>query len=337
MTRAAQKAEEKHYVRAFLEGLTDYTSVEAGERPDFMVRRTAGPDIALEVTEYHQDAEGLVGIPRSAVEARWWKELEPLLEVERRTRPALKDVIVHLQFNGPELPKKGLHRELARELARLVESVALHAGAHDIEVVFAPRATIAVVGSWMGGCLFLAEEDWAEASKCLSMLRVSRRPGLTGLPWTCLNVAAAWVGASENEFRRILDGKAAKAQTYTLGGAPLWLLIVCEVHGDVQSHIFPRTDFDLAQLAVSIQATRFDFQHGPFSQVWLFSAFGGGRLRLHPPQEPEPPHWDVAVAAYYIWEQEGRPHGRDKEHWYKALAQLESRTAHGSGTAEARP
>jgi Protein of unknown function (DUF2934) len=34
-------------------------------------------------------------------------------------------------------------------------------------------------------------------------------------------------------------------------------------------------------------------------------------------------HTDIAVAAYYLWEQEGRPHGRDKEHWYKALAQLQ--------------
>jgi hypothetical protein len=34
-------------------------------------------------------------------------------------------------------------------------------------------------------------------------------------------------------------------------------------------------------------------------------------------------HEEVAVAAYYLWEQEGQPHGRDKEHWQKALAQLQ--------------
>ena len=28
------------------------------------------------------------------------------------------------------------------------------------------------------------------------------------------------------------------------------------------------------------------------------------------------------VAAYYIWEKEGYPHGRDLEHWYQASAQL---------------
>jgi hypothetical protein len=35
-----------------------------------------------------------------------------------------------------------------------------------------------------------------------------------------------------------------------------------------------------------------------------------------------PPLEEVAVAAYYIWEQEGRPHGQDREHWRTALAQL---------------
>ncbi len=30
----------------------------------------------------------------------------------------------------------------------------------------------------------------------------------------------------------------------------------------------------------------------------------------------------VREAAYYIWEQEGRPHGMDFEHWVKAKAEL---------------
>lgn len=55
------------------------------------------------------------------------------------------------------------------------------------------------------------------------------------------------------------------------------------------------------------------------------------------PLEDEDPHWvdsmlqatglrespeRVAVAAYYLWEQEGRPHGRDQEHWQQASEQL---------------
>jgi hypothetical protein len=322
MTTEIQKEKEERCVKAFLAGLTDYTSIECRERPDFVVRRDTASDFALEVTEYHQEVEDL-GIPTSAFEARWWKELEPLLEQERKARPTLEDVVAHLQFHGPELPKKGVQPKLASELVRLVERVASEVMVQDIEVVFATRDTIATVGTNWGDCLFLANEDWPLASRCLNMLRVSRRTGLKGLPWICQNVAAAWIAPSEDEFRRVLEGKALKAQGYSLGGRPLWLLIVCEVHGDLQSHVFPRNDFDLAQLEETLQATGFDFQHSPFNEVWLFSAFSGTRLRLYPVGDSQPCHEDIEVAAYYIWEKEGRPHGRDKEHWYKALAQLQ--------------
>jgi hypothetical protein len=30
---------------------------------------------------------------------------------------------------------------------------------------------------------------------------------------------------------------------------------------------------------------------------------------------------DIATRAYYIWESEGRPEGRDQEHWFRALAE----------------
>jgi len=33
-------------------------------------------------------------------------------------------------------------------------------------------------------------------------------------------------------------------------------------------------------------------------------------------------HDRIAVAAYYLWQQEGCPHGRDKEHWAKAVESL---------------
>ena len=32
----------------------------------------------------------------------------------------------------------------------------------------------------------------------------------------------------------------------------------------------------------------------------------------------------VKVAAYYIWEKEGRPNGEDQRHWYLAIAELSS-------------
>lgn len=32
----------------------------------------------------------------------------------------------------------------------------------------------------------------------------------------------------------------------------------------------------------------------------------------------------ISVRAYQIWEQQGRPHGRDREHWLQAVTELEA-------------
>ena|ERR1700730_7451973 len=42
-------------------------------------------------------------------------------------------------------------------------------------------------------------------------------------------------------------------------------------------------------------------------------------------RKPMPPHTEIALAAYHIWDEEGRPHGRDREHWRRALEQLRRR------------
>jgi hypothetical protein len=48
---------------------------------------------------------------------------------------------------------------------------------------------------------------------------------------------------------------------------------------------------------------------------WLAELLWGQGLR-------EPPHEQVARVAYALWEREGRPHGRDQEHWQRAVDQL---------------
>jgi len=40
------------------------------------------------------------------------------------------------------------------------------------------------------------------------------------------------------------------------------------------------------------------------------------------PSVPRPSHDEIAAAAYLIWIKEGRPHGRDREHWFQAETQL---------------
>jgi hypothetical protein len=206
--------------------------------------------------------------------------VEPVLDRERRARPSLQDIQVSLGFTDRKLPRTSEHAALARELVRVVEVVAPHPmlSAHGMDVVFLPRDTILRAGSQFYDVIFLATEDWPQASKHLSWLKVSRWWGLTWPPWQCPDITCAWLGPEVEELRRVLEGKASKARNYNLGGSPLWLLVVCEVSGDLQSHIFPR----LAELLTGLQETGFDFPGGPFSEVWLLSAFGGGRLRLHP-------------------------------------------------------
>src|SRR5262245_14739502 len=103
MTRPAKKDYERRLVSRFLEGHIPYNALEESERPDFRVRRADG-DIALEVTGYHaQRPEGGSGVPRVAVEARWWRELWPRVDLERKARPKLEDVQVRFGFDDSKL------------------------------------------------------------------------------------------------------------------------------------------------------------------------------------------------------------------------------------------
>jgi hypothetical protein len=44
---------------------------------------------------------------------------------------------------------------------------------------------------------------------------------------------------------------------------------------------------------------------------------------------------EIALCAYLIWEREGRPPGREKEHWLQAETQLLACRAHDGWTSEA--
>jgi len=49
------------------------------------------------------------------------------------------------------------------------------------------------------------------------------------------------------------------------------------------------------------------------------------------PATPE----EIAYCAYLIWEKEGRPPGREKEHWLQAETQLLACRAHDGWTGKA--
>jgi len=43
---------------------------------------------------------------------------------------------------------------------------------------------------------------------------------------------------------------------------------------------------------------------------------------------------EIAVCAYLIWEKEGRPKGREREHWLQAETQLLATRAHDGWTGD---
>lgn len=289
MTRLSKKEHEKRLATRFLEDWLPDCSLDESESPDFRLRCPEG-DIALEVTEYHaQAAEGVTGKPRLEVEVRWWRYIEPTVNSERKAR-SLRHIQAHLRFADRHLPGKAQGPAIAREL---VGAIAAAAADHrftgtEAMVEFAPRAQLESFGDFEDGTVFLPQEDWPEVAQRLESLIVSRHI-LEWPSWDCQNASAAWVGPDVAEFKRILENKTEAAGKYTLGGLPLWLLIVCdaiddggESKGDLASHIFPRNEAEEDQLDDVLGQTGFDFQAGPFAQVWLFSNFTKERRRLYP-------------------------------------------------------
>ncbi len=47
--------------------------------------------------------------------------------------------------------------------------------------------------------------------------------------------------------------------------------------------------------------------------------------RITAPPRREPTHDEIALCAMNLWEAEGRPQGRDLEHWLQAEARLRQR------------
>jgi hypothetical protein len=73
-------------------------------------------------------------------------------------------------------------------------------------------------------------------------------------------------------------------------------------------------------------ATRIDYRREPpvplgeEARRWIDDLLAGKQLR-----ERCPAHEEIARAAYFLWQREGCPHGRDKEHWRQAIEQLKRR------------
>src|SRR5262249_45448868 len=154
------------------------------------------PNIGLEVTEYHPAPDNAGRCSRVELESRWWKSLELLLERERRARPSLRGVKVHLSFKDPRLPRGKDHPALARQLVGVIEAAATHpnSASHHISVDFASRDVIARLDAYMDDATFLPIEDWPLAVKHLAWLTITRWPSVEWPPMHCQDVATAWIG-----------------------------------------------------------------------------------------------------------------------------------------------
>jgi hypothetical protein len=301
MTRANQTAaEQRHaqrFFRSFFRGEDPGLEFDspAPPAPDVFIRgarlteiagletATETDGLALEVTEYHPAAWGSETFRRTEVDSRWQNELLPLIEAARQASPVARSVAAWLDFKDVRLPKSRDHSRVARALIAAVEAaIPRIPQGRSVRVGFLPRDTVARLPTHDWGWTFLASEDFPDAAQYFNVICLESDPGWHMPFWHCPRMNAGWCAPSADEFGRILDSKARKARKYDAHGRPLWLLIVAELLNDQESHVFPRGQEYLAYLREQVSNTGFDFATGPFQQVWLFSEFTEGKVRLCP-------------------------------------------------------
>ena len=85
---------------------------------------------------------------------------------------------------------------------------------------------------------------------------------ISSRPRKALEKAPSIVSNKKRPADDVFETKAKKAEGYTLGTLPLWLLIVCEslddgdaASGDLASHIFPRNEAEQGQLTDVLRRT----------------------------------------------------------------------------------
>ena len=303
MTRPSQKAAEKHQVESFFRSLLcgNDAGIVVDSRdppePDNIVQGVRLCELGaegvsslyVEVRGYHPAASGGDGFRRTENDSRWQEELLPAILTARKANPAMKSIAAEINFKDVRLPSKRHDQSIVADLIRAVEAaIPRILPGQSLEVSFQPRETVVKCPTYAGNMTFLAAEDFPVAAEHLGIIRMESYPDWEWPPWCCPRMLCGWNSPSADEFTDILRDKEAKAQKYDTQGRPLWLLIVAELANDLESHVFPREEDDLDYLREQIAATGFDFAAGPFQQVWLFSEFTQGCVRLYPTDQVAP-------------------------------------------------
>lgn len=282
MTRKSQKVLEAHYVERFFGSRGETVALVEAEPPDFWIQRTDELRLGLEVTEYHPRAEQQLSATRAEIEGRWRRDLAPLFRQEQEKRPVLHNIVVKLGFSDSRLPRKREQQVLVEELIRLLEVLAIQpiSSGRLQKIGFSPAVSLQIARPSCAEWTSFAREAWPVCAQHLKWLSVQSLPGIGLYPICCPDLDGAWCDPDEEEVGHILNGKTSKARKYDLQGAPLWLLIVCDLPADLQSCVFPLDGRDYREWLNVIAQTGFDLANSPFAEVWLLSASTGSSIRL---------------------------------------------------------
>jgi hypothetical protein len=247
------------------------------------MRSQEGP-LALEVTEYHPQAENCPRAQRSEIEGRWRCQLAALLNRAKKNYPFCRDIVIKLGFTDPRLPRKEHHASLVDELFRLIRALVAQPvpSERPQKIGFTSALIPQCIPPFEREWISLGKDSWPICSQHLRWLSIQRMPGIGNCPISCPDLDGAWCSVTDSEVKRILETKVAKARNYDTGGHPLWLLIVCELPRDLQSHVFPLDGQDYREWIDALSRIPFDLASSPFSEVWLMSASTRSSVRLCP-------------------------------------------------------
>jgi hypothetical protein len=297
MTRLSQKTAEQSHVESF------FRSLLGGNATDIVVESRDPPEpdtyvhcvrlaelvgegvegIYVEETKYHPTAQGYEPFRRVYLDSRWHDELFPQILAVRQATPALRSVSAEIHFNQGRLLERKNFLAVAKELGRAMETALPRIPlGRRVQLCFFAKEIIARIPAAFGNMMFLASEDFPLVAKTFSVIYLRFDPEWPWHVWTCPEMDAGWNAPSAGQFAERLEDKLQKAKKYDTQGQPLWLLIVAELMNDRESHVFPREEEGIQFLHDQVAGTGFDFALSPFQQVWLYSEFSGGTVRLYP-------------------------------------------------------
>jgi hypothetical protein len=273
-----QTQEEMDDVRSFLNGrLMGFSNLRRGsDPPDVIVDREGLPQLGIEHTTYHPEADR-VGMERRA------KEFKGVLDGLIVQSPKLKGVSVAVHFRDTAMPGDRRHTSIAIEMVRFIE--------HAVDqgwVIDQCRRFSVVHGceelTCLGDFFVLPAEGWSVLAKYVSVVYLFRIQWDGYLPSQNFYAQSGYCSPYPEAFLKVFSRKEQKVRKaielgkYAKGCSPLYLLVVCNTRDDLTSEIYGSDG-----LQDAVEESGFDFANSVFDEIWLMDSRGGGRSqRLYP-------------------------------------------------------